>query len=627
MPKIDFPHLAAFVVGCDSPLMSHAAEKLHLKPSALSSKLSTLETQIGLTLFGRKGRNAFPLRSAAWLYNRSIRLLLAEEYTRFFSRSGGNHPPSSIVLEIDVDYTWTSISYAIIAAIRSFHAKPGKPYVDLIFTGNSALGLQKTVPPLLPASASIGQIAIHHLAHKAHSEKSIIIAPDQWVSVSNGPKKSPPQQTVFSDVMVPDLPSTLRNDIQAHQPGDFIAPRIFTTDRSLQDLGGLIDDIQKADLLVPGWMVPRRLRSSKTGIQPFPGMPSCNVVADISANHRLLLDLIEEIRSHLNGVKPYDDATNFQPQISLKQISTVNLVLQTGSMANAARAAGRTAPMVPTQVEQIEDVLGMPLIARKKSGSSPTEHVTRLHPMFLGIERSFNDALGERSHIAAVFEQSIRVALPVSWSADSLTSECMAVALSRFHAEFPHCRIEVVEGPRDVLHRGILTGRFNIAIVGRVDPQVGSLPIGRSEDISLIVNRKANFSPKTERVTAEELRSVPLILAPSQLTMHQTLLTALAKSTVQLEPVMRLGSVPLIVSVLRRSPLGTILPASVMLKEIEAGIVDAFPLDHLVPPRRLWAIFSTASPLNKVERNLIGQIKEAFQRATGIAIHVPDHSP
>ncbi len=203
----------------------------------------------------------------------------------------------------------------------------------------------------------------------------------------------------------------------------------------------------------------------------------------------------------------------------------------------------------------------------------------------------------------------------------------MAVALSRFHAEFPHCRIEVVEGPRDVLHRGILTGRFNIAIVGRVDPQVGSLPIGRSEDISLIVNRKANFSPKTEWVTAEELRSVPLILAPSQLTMHQTLLTALAKSTVQLEPVMRLGSVPLIVSVLRRSPLGTILPASVMLKEIEAGIVDAFPLDHLVPPRRLWAIFSTASPLNKVERNLIGQIKEAFQRATGIAIHVPDHSP
>nr|WP_261454026.1 substrate-binding domain-containing protein [Agrobacterium fabrum]UVY99351.1 LysR family transcriptional regulator [Agrobacterium fabrum] len=188
----------------------------------------------------------------------------------------------------------------------------------------------------------------------------------------------------------------------------------------------------------------------------------------------------------------------------------------------------------------------------------------------------------------------------------------MAEALSAFHREFPDCRIEVVEGPRDTLHGGVRSGQLNIAVVGRVDLQVGSLPVGASEDISLIVNKNVGFCPQSKRVSADELRGIPLILAPAQVTMHQTLITALAKATVQLEPVMRLGSIPLIVSVIRRSPFGTILPASVVRKELEDDLVEAFPLDHIVPRRRLWAIFSTDNPLSEIERRLVGHIKDAF---------------
>jgi DNA-binding transcriptional LysR family regulator len=68
----------------------------------------------------------------------------------------------------------------------------------------------------------------------------------------------------------------------------------------------------------------------------------------------------------------------------------------------------------------------------------------------------------------------------------------------------------------------------------------------------------------------------------------------------------------LIVSVIRRLPFGTVLPASVVRHEIESGLVDAFQLTHIVPRRRLWAIFSTENPLNEVERRLIGFMKEAF---------------
>lgn len=615
MPKIDFPHLAAFVVSCDSPTMAHAAGKLDLKPSALSARLSTLEAQIGVTLFGRKGRNSFPLRSAVWLYNRSVRLLLAEEYLRHANRSGEPAPSASIILKIDVDYTWTAISYAIIAAIRSFHAKPAHPYVDLIFTGTGAFGRQNAPRQLLPDSAPIGQLKIHHIAGNVVSGPSVVVASDHWVRLIHTRGEQPERGDIAPETAIPDLPGTLQSDTKFDRSNRIATSRISTTDRSLQDLGGLMDDIQKSDLLLPHLTVPPRLCIQGFTMAPVTRGPSCSVTADLSNDHHLLSDLLDEIRISVEDPSRWSEATDFHPEVSLKQISTVNRVVQTGSMASAARVAGRTAPMIPAQLEQIENALGTKLIDRKKTGSEPTERAERLHSLFLGVERAFNDTLSERSHIAAVFEQSIRIALPVSWSADSLTSECMAMALSAFHKEFPNCQIEVVEGPRNVLHRGVLTGRFNIAVVGRIDPQVGSLPIGRSEDVVLIVNRKLHFMPKGERVSADELRSIPLILAPSQLTMHQTLLTALAKSTVQLEPVMRLGSVPLIVSILRRSPLGTILPASVMIKEIEAGMVDTFSLGHLVPPRRLWAIFSTSTPLNETERALISHVKEAFQRA------------
>ncbi|WP_412065948.1 LysR family transcriptional regulator [Rhizobium sp. SYY.PMSO] len=617
MPKIDYPHLAAFVVSCDSPSMAYAADKLGLLPSTLSTRLSTLEAQIGVTLFGRKDRSSYPLRSAAWLYNRSVRLLLAEEYLRLASQNNGSAPPKCIILHIDVDYIWTAISYAIIAAIRSFHSKPGRPYVDLIFTGARAFGAQKAPVPLLSDTSTVGKLEIHHSAGEPASASATIIVSDHWVRLIHAGGAFSRQDEMALEIAIPDLPGTLQSDTKFSASNRMATSRISATDRSLQDLAGLLDDLQKADLLLPRLIVPPRLSGQGTNMVPVAQGPACNVIADISGEHEFLANLLDEIRNRGDGALPFAGATDFRPEIGLKQIATVNRVMQTGSMASAARVTGRTAAIIPAQLEQIERVLGSKLIERRKSGSEPTDCARQLHPLFLGIERSFKDAFGERSHIAAVFEQSIRVALPVSWSADSLTSECMAAALSAFHAEYPNCRIEVVEGPRHVLHRGVQTGQFNIAIVGRIDPQVGSLPIGRSEDVVLIVNKKAHFRPKTDRVTADELRNVPLILAPTQLTMHQTLLTALAKSTVQLEPVMRLGSVPLIVSVLRRSPLGTILPASVMIKEIQAGIVEVFPLDHLVPPRRLWAIFSTSDTLNDTERALIGHIKEAFQRALG----------
>lgn len=114
-PKIDLSHLAAFITACDSISMSRAADAIGLTTSAFSARLHGLETRLGLKLFARHGRNMWPLPSAVWLYNRSVRLLLAEEFLRLRLRvrSGAEETIRSVIIQLDEAYTGTYMALAV----------------------------------------------------------------------------------------------------------------------------------------------------------------------------------------------------------------------------------------------------------------------------------------------------------------------------------------------------------------------------------------------------------------------------------------------------------------------------------------------------------------------------------
>ncbi|KAA3505414.1 LysR family transcriptional regulator [Agrobacterium vitis] len=614
-PKIDLSHLAAFITACDSISMSRAADAIGLTTSAFSARLHGLETRLGLKLFARHGRNMWPLPSAVWLYNRSVRLLLAEEFLRLRLRvrSGAEETIRSVIIQLDEAYTGTYMALAVQDAIRRVHSIQQDCFLDLISSRHSPFESRADQQPMIANSSSILELSVRCTKGNNRPDEPSVMPIGTWMAVGEGAFDPQMNKDALRDMIVPELPGTLSDDIARHPNWPRLSHKVGTAAVGLQDYFGMALLFSSHDLLLPRPLMPARIADIAPRMYAVPDGPPCVIHARESGLDPVMQTFLAELRRSLST----DGSSGgrfqpFSPAATLKQIATFNLVVKTGSMAAAARAVGLTAPMVPTQIALLETALETSLIVKGRGGSTPTESAMRLHPICLGIEQCFNDALAKSGKVAAEFRQSIRIGLPPSWSSDSRTSECMAEALSAFHREFPDCRIEVVEGPRDTLHGGVRSGQLNIAVVGRVDLQVGSLPVGASEDISLIVNKNVGFCPQSKRVSADELRGIPLILAPAQVTMHQTLITALAKATVQLEPVMRLGSIPLIVSVIRRSPFGTILPASVVRKELEDDLVEAFPLDHIVPRRRLWAIFSTDNPLSEIERRLVGHIKDAF---------------
>lgn len=615
LPRIDFSHLAAFVAACDCVSMSQAADALELTTSALSARLHGLETRLGLKLFARHGRNMLPLPASVFLYNRSLRLLSAEEFLQRRTASATDGAIRSFGVQLDEAYTGTILAHAVLDAIRHVHSIQTACFIDLILSRRSPAEQHTDRAPLISTSSQSLEIAVRCTEGNSRARGASLLPADIWIRAGEAPSDIRTGKETLKDLLIPELPGTLSDDI-AHYFSE-IRPsyHIAAAAVGLQDYFGIARLLSSHDLLLPRALLPARVAASGPRVSAVPGAPACLIEVAESGDDSVVKAFLAELRRRLAAEDPSESRRPFRPAATMRQIGTLNLVLKTGSMRSAARAVGLTAPMIPAQIAQLEAALGTTLMVKGRGGSTPTGSAAELHPMCVGIEHCFNAAIRMSRKVAADFQQSIRIGLPPSWSSDSRTSECMAVALSAFHREYPECHIEVDEGPRDVLHGGIRSGRLNIAIVGRVALQVGSIAIGTSEDISLVVNRRAGFRPHSRRVSADELRRIPLILAPAHVTMHQTLIAALAKATVQLEPVMRLGSIPLIVSIIRRSPFGTILPASVVRKELEAGLVEAFPLDHIVPRRRLWAIFSTENPLSEMERHLIALIKNAFADA------------
>jgi DNA-binding transcriptional LysR family regulator len=607
MANIDLVHLAAFVAAYDHASMAGVATELAIPASTLSTRLAALEAGLGVKLFGRRGRQLVPLASAGWLYGHSVRLLLLEEYMRLhLARTSGE--ANSITVVLDSALAGTTLARCVIEAARAVQSSRHASFVDLMFI---ARGRQVQ---RLGARASLDldgkEIEIKVRTGRGKTKGYRRLFEDSWVTVGHQGASASRQ----TSLALPELPAALFYDAKRQLNQSPWSGEVSAITADLQDHVGLRQALATHRLLLPRALVPERLRSLEHEEVLLSGGPDVGVYVrnpPSLANWEIFeAELIRRLQT-----RPSRPDTPFKPHLAVASLRAFNSVLTTGSMAETARLLNVSPPRIQARIAQIEAEVTTPLTTKTRDGTRATLAGAAVQPLSAAIAAGFSEITARSAKIAAEFEQSLRIGLPPSWGSDSLTAERMAVALGMFHAEYPRCQIDVIEGTRDALHAGIITGRLNLAVVGKVGLQVGRIALGESEDIMLIVNKEIGFTPRASKVSADELQSVPLILAPTQITMHQTLMSALARSSIRLEPVMRLGSIPLIVAVVRRSPLGTILPASVVRNELNEGIVEAFSLTHFVPRRRLWAIFSTEHMLTDLERRFIAHVRHAFALA------------
>lgn len=123
------------------------------------------------------------------------------------------------------------------------------------------------------------------------------------------------------------------------------------------------------------------------------------------------------------------------PMDRLREIETFVRIVEAGSLSAAARALGRSVPMVSKELARLERRLGARLIARTSRRQAPTPEGLRFHADALRILADLGEAEATVGGAARAMAGPLRITAPVAFS-----RRFVAPALARLAAIHPDLR-------------------------------------------------------------------------------------------------------------------------------------------------------------------------------------------
>ena len=132
--------------------------------------------------------------------------------------------------------------------------------------------------------------------------------------------------------------------------------------------------------------------------------------------------------------------------------------VDSGSLANAAAQFDYTPSAISHMMMALESEVGFPLLIRTKNGVTPTRNAERLIPI-LRAQCSFEEQFRQMvSEIHGLSSGELRIA-----SYASIACQWLPSVISRFHADYPGIRIEIMEGVWQDLDSYLRENRADLA--------------------------------------------------------------------------------------------------------------------------------------------------------------------
>nr|WP_319514552.1 LysR substrate-binding domain-containing protein [uncultured Cohaesibacter sp.] len=628
VPSIDFRHLSNFVQTCQSPSVTSAASKLNLATSSLSSSLRTLEEQVEIKLFRRIGRHLYLLPSANWLFQWALKILHEEAYARSMTR----YPSDQlrvILVEFRLKASIGLVSKALVRAISDMRQAHPDLRIDYRFANEPGfhwITSQEQFPNARKPNIVVGyKLDNETLSGEVSAVKTLLA--DHWVSAGvafDADEESDWALSSAETLSVMNLGEQLIASLVADAEINGYKHRLrFLDDRPIT-LPTLITENPGTRFILPKSMLTKRLGMSGVAVQPISPTLSADIQYCVNReNDPAIDDFIEAMRWHLANP---DEGIIFQPQMTYRELRYFNQTIKCGSIAAASRAEQVAQPAMSTQIRKLENVMQGRLFVRQSSGLEPTELGDRLRRHAQLVENGVNRLFLERQNIASDTQNRLTIGLLPSSGHDSLMTESVARALTRFLKDHPHCQLNIIEGSTSELHQDVSNRALNFAIVGNAQPQMARISIGKSEKLSLVANASLGLQTR-KRISLSEMSELPLILAPRSLSMHADAIQEAVLHKLSLKSVMEIGSVPLLIALLRQAPLCTILPVSAVRADLINGTVTATPIVEEFGLRQLMLIYSTERTLSNLERSLISFLKDAFRERSDHFVQRSDQAP
>lgn len=291
--------------------------------------------------------------------------------------------------------------------------------------------------------------------------------------------------------------------------------------------------------------------------------------------------------------------------MNLKQLQSVLLMEELGSISRTAIALGTAQSLVSRQLAQLESEWGDQLFVRTGRGLVVSDFGRLVLPeirVLLEQAERLETLVRESSGIPA---GTVHIGvLP------SMSRRLLPLLFTQLQTHAPAVRLHVVEGFSGDLDEQLAAGELDLIVVNRY-----GVSNARDEETlgivdTYLVGKAGSLSGQGQQIAFAALPDFPLIL-PSRPNGLRTTLDQLArKQQVTLNVVIEVDTLNAMKDVAAVGGAFTVLPFLAIQDDVERGVLDAVQIEQPAIKRTIALAFSRQHPLSKAARVVGGYVRE-----------------
>ena len=291
--------------------------------------------------------------------------------------------------------------------------------------------------------------------------------------------------------------------------------------------------------------------------------------------------------------------------MNIKQLETLVLVAELGSLSRAAKATGVAQSLVSRSIGQLEAEWGDRLFERTGRGVVLSEFGRRVFPQVqlllaqsVRLQDEVKDAAGVPSGVVHVG------VLP------SMARRVVTQMFEDTQARAPGVLLHISEGFSGQLDEQLASGRLDMAVINRYGhgPRQDEDILG--EVATYLICAAAHPMAKRQSITLRELAGLPLVLPPAPNGLRSILDQHARQQAIALNVVLEVESLATMKEVAMGGHAMTILPMLGVDDEIRAGQLAALEIRDPAIPRTIAIGVTRHHPLSRASRYVLSRLHD-----------------
>ena len=262
--------------------------------------------------------------------------------------------------------------------------------------------------------------------------------------------------------------------------------------------------------------------------------------------------------------------------LELRQLRYFSRVVELKSFSAAASQLRIAQPALSRCVKQLEDTLGVELLARHGRGVTPTAAGDKLYHHAQRLIREMRLAQDDVAAASGTPSGHLYLAMPPA------TGQILAPpVVERYRKLYPRVSLHILEGFSGYIHEWLNTGRIDVAVLHNPSPirNLSIRPLLTEQMFVIAPGDKApNKLATAESYRVRDLSRLPLVLPSRPHSLRMLIELAVAKVGHTLEPTLEADGLPIIKAMVERGLGFTTLTQAAVTREVANGTLRAIPI-------------------------------------------------